>query len=93
MSAIAGRWTSDTSMSGQQDEALRGIVAGVKQLPDLVGGFWSRDVAGPAVGLTLIVFETSPQAEEFRRAVERNSAGQRASGVAPGDLALVECGR
>jgi len=43
--AVAGRWTLDPSKADQQAEGLAGIVAGVRQLPGFVRGFWSRDVA------------------------------------------------
>ena len=90
MFAVAGRWRFDASASAEQGEALPGIVAGVRQLPGFVRGFWSRDVADPSVGLTYVVFETRAEAEEFRRAVEQNSGGQRASGVTRGQLTLLE---
>jgi hypothetical protein len=88
--AVAGRWTLDPAKADRQDDGLTGIVSGVRQLPGFVRGFWSRDVADPSASLTWIVFETREQAEEFRRAVEQNAPAQQESGVARGDLALVE---
>jgi hypothetical protein len=88
--AVAGRWTFDGSMSVQQDDGLSGIVAGVRQLPGFVRGFWTRDVDDPSAGSTFIVFETRAQAEEFRRAVEGNAPGQRTAGVTRGELTLLE---
>jgi quinol monooxygenase YgiN len=88
--AVAGRWTLDPSQTDRQGDALAGIVAGVRQLPGFVRGFWSRDVTDPSANLTWIVFETREQAEEFRRAVEQNAPAQRESGVARDDLVLVE---
>ena len=90
MYAVAGRWRLDPSKSEQQAEALTGIVAGVRQLPGFVRGFWSRDVADSTANLTWIVFETREQAEGFRRSVEQNMPAQQESGVARNDLVLVE---
>jgi hypothetical protein len=56
--AVAGHWSLDPSKSEQQAEALTGIVAGVRQLPGFVRGFWSRDVADSSANLTWIVSET-----------------------------------
>ncbi len=90
MYAVAGRWTLAPSMSDRQDDALHGIVAGVRQLPGFVRGSWSRDVDDPSVDLTYIVFQTLAQAEAFRHAVEQNAPAQQASGVGRDELALVE---
>jgi hypothetical protein len=45
MYAVAGRWILEPSLSGRQSDALDGMVAGVRELPGFVRGFWSRDVA------------------------------------------------
>jgi quinol monooxygenase YgiN len=88
--AVAGRWTLDPSKADQQAEGLAGIVAGVRQLPGFVRGFWSRDVADSSANLTWIVFDTREQAESFRRSVEQNVPAQQGAGVARNDLVLVE---
>jgi quinol monooxygenase YgiN len=90
MFAVAGQWTLDGSRSDQQREALDGIVAGVRQLPGFVRGFWSRDATDPTVHLTYVVFERRDQAESFRQAVAANAPAQAASGVSRGELRLVE---
>ena len=90
MYAVAGRWTSIRRRPIQQADALTGIVAGVRQLPGFVRGFWSRDVADSSANLTWIVFDTREQAESFRRSVEQNVPAQQESGVARNDLVLVE---
>jgi hypothetical protein len=90
MFAVAGRWMLDTSMSDQRNEGLRGIVAGVRQLPGFVHGFWSADTSDPSVNLTYIVFETKEQAEDFGRAVADDTAAQTASGVTLDELRIVE---
>jgi hypothetical protein len=59
MYAVAGRWILEPSLSGRQGDALDGIVAGVRELPGFVRGFWSRDVADPSINLTYVVFETT----------------------------------
>ena len=58
MYAVAGRWSLDPSKADQQAGALAGIVAGVRQSPGFVRGFWSRDVDDSSTNLTWIVFET-----------------------------------
>jgi len=90
MFAVVGRWTLDRSGTEQQREALDGIVAGVRELPGFVRGFWSRDVADPSVHLTYIVFEQHDQAEAFAQAVRRNAPAQATSGVSRDELRLVE---
>lgn len=90
MYAVAGRWILDPSKASQQADALTGIVAGVRQLPGFVRGFWSRDVVDSSANLTWIVFDTREQAESFRRSVDQNVPAQQESGVARNDLVLVE---
>jgi hypothetical protein len=58
MSAVAGRWILEPSLSGRQGGALDGIVAGVRELPGFVRGFWARDVADPSINLTYVVVTT-----------------------------------
>ena len=73
-----------------QRDSLQGIVAGVRQLPGFVRGFWSRDTTEPSVNLTYIVFDQREQAEAFMRAVRDNAAAQASSGVTGNELRLVE---
>ena len=90
MFAVAGRWTLDLDQSDEQREVLEGIVAGVRQLPGFVRGFWSRDTTDPSLHLTFIVFEQRDQAEAFLQAVRGNAPAQASSGVAGDELRLVE---
>lgn len=90
MYAVAGTWRMDASMREHQAQALQAIVAGVRQSPGFVRGFWSRDVDEPDVNLTFIVFETLQQATEFRAAVEANAPAQAEAGVARTGLRIAE---
>ncbi|HVF20145.1 MAG TPA: antibiotic biosynthesis monooxygenase [Mycobacteriales bacterium] len=90
MYAVAGTWHMDPEMRKEQGAALQTIVAGVRQLPGFVRGFWSRDVDEPDLSLTYILFETLEQAEEFRRAVEANAPAQAESGVGRTGLRIAE---
>ncbi len=90
MYAVAGTWRLDPSMRETQEHALQGIVAGVRQSPGFVRGFWSRDVDEPDVRLTSVVFETREQAIAFRSAVETNAPAQADSGVSRTGLRLAE---
>ena len=90
MYAVAGTWRLDLSMRELQAQALKGIVAGVRQSPGFVRGFWSRDVDEPDVSVTYVVFETREQALAFRSAVGANAPAQADSGVSRTGLRLAE---
>jgi hypothetical protein len=80
----------DASMREMQENVLPALVAGVKQNPGFVRGFWADDLADPDRRVTFIVFETLEQAQGFREAVLANAPAQQESGVERGDLRIVE---
>lgn len=81
MFAVAGQWRLDSSMSPQQEESLRHIVAGVAQSDGFIRGLWSRDVEDPEMNLTYIVFDTLEQARSFASTVRANAPAQSEHGV------------
>ena len=90
MYAVAGTWALDRSLAAAQGQSLHTIVAGVRNLPGFIRGFWSRDIAEPDVNVTYIVFETLQQAQDFRASVEANAPRQAEVGVSRTGLRIVE---
>jgi hypothetical protein len=90
MFAVAGRWRLDPAMAAQQDQMRPRVVASVRGAPGFIRGFWSCDVAEPAVNLTYVVFATRRQAEDFQRSVEANADAQAAAGVRLDELRVLE---
>lgn len=90
MFAVAGTWNMDAAMRQQQKTLLPKPVAGVKQNPGFVRGFWADDLDQPERSVTFIVFETLEQARGFREAVIANAPAQGDAGVQRGELRILE---
>jgi hypothetical protein len=80
MHAVVGIWEMDPGLREAQSEGLRGIVAGVAELPGVVKGYWS-DSSQPDHSHTFIVFEDRESAESFAADVRRNVENQARAGV------------
>jgi heme-degrading monooxygenase HmoA len=83
-------WDMDLSSKEVQDEALPGIMEGVRGRPGFVRGYWTSDVEDPSVSVSFVVWDSLEQAEEFRESVLGNAAGQRAAGIRNTGLRIVQ---
>ena len=90
MFAVSGTWKMDNSMRERQAAVLPQLVAGVKQNPGFVRGFWADDLEQPDLSVTFVVFETLDQARSFREAVIANAPAQVEVGVERARLRIVE---
>jgi hypothetical protein len=88
--AVSGTWKLDNSMRERQAAVLPQLVAGVRQNPGFVRGFWADDLEDPDVSVTFVVFETLDQARSFREAVMANAPAQVEVGVERAGLRIVE---
>ena len=80
----------DNSMRERQAAVLPHLVAGVRQNPGFVRGFWADDLDDPDVSVTFVVFETLDQAQSFREAVIANAPAQVEVGIERAGLRIVE---
>ena len=80
----------DNSMRERQAAVLPQLVAGVKQNPGFVRGFWADDLEQPDLSVTFVVFETLDQARSFREAVMANAPAQVEVGIERAGLRIVE---
>ncbi len=73
MFAVSGTWKMDNSLRERQAAVLPQLVAGVRQNPGFVRGFWANDLEQQDLSVTFVVFETLDQARSFREAVMANA--------------------
>jgi len=88
--AVSGTWKMDNSMRERQAAVLPQLVAGVRQNPGFVRGFWADDLEQPDLSVTFVVFETLDQARSFREAVMANAPAQVEVGIERAGLRIVE---
>jgi len=88
--AVSGTWKMDHSMRERQAAVLPQLVAGVRQNPGFVRGFWADDLEQPDLSVTFVVFETLDQARSFREAVMANAPAQVEVGIERAGLRIVE---
>ena len=66
------------------------IVAGVRQAPGIVQGYWAEGIADSARGHTFVVFEDRGSAEAFAHDVGGNLENQAEAGVTNVSLEIAE---
>jgi quinol monooxygenase YgiN len=89
MFAVIGVWEMDPERRSMQREALEHLVAGVRQAPGFVTGYW-LDGSDPRTSHTFIVFDDRRQAEHFADSVRANAANQAEAGVSTVSLDVAE---
>jgi heme-degrading monooxygenase HmoA len=83
-------WEMDLSLKEGQDEALPGIMEGVRRRPGFVHGYWTSDVDDPSVNVSFVVWESRERAEEFWQSVLGNAPAQLQAGIRNTGLRLVQ---
>ena len=90
MHVVIGVWEMDPARSEMQTgEWLDRIVAGVRQAPGLVKGYWAADSTANR-SHTFIVFSNRPDAEAFAADVRGNIDNQAGAGVSRISLDIAE---
>jgi heme-degrading monooxygenase HmoA len=90
MHAVVGMWEMDLSLKERQDEALPGIMEGVRSRPGFVHGYWTSDAEDSSVNVSFVVWESRERAEEFRQSVLGNAAAQLKGGIRNKGLRIVQ---
>lgn len=89
MHVVIGVWEMDPHRRELQVEGLPHIVAGVRQAPGLVQGFWA-DGPGSNRSHTFIVFEDEQAADAFAASVRGNAENQAMAGIRVVSLEVAE---
>jgi|1186.fasta_scaffold625185_2 hypothetical protein len=89
MFAVIGVWEMDPERRNLQREVLEHLVAGVREAPGIVTGYW-LDGSDPRTSHTFIVFDDREHAQHFAADVRGNAENQSAAGVSMVSLDVAE---
>lgn len=89
MFVVIGVWEMDPERRTMQREILERLVAGVRQAPGIVTGYW-LDAPDTRTSHTFIVFDEREHAEQFAADVRGNAVNQAAAGVSMVSLDVAE---
>ena len=90
MFVVIGLWELDPELREMQRQFLEGIVAGVRQAPGIVKGYWAEGTVDPRRSHTFIVFTDLESAESFAADVRGNLKNQATAGVTNLGLDIAE---
>jgi hypothetical protein len=89
MFAVIGVWEMEPLLASAQQASLPQLVAGVRQAPGLVKGYWTADETS-SISHTFILFSDRQSAESFAAIVRGNVENQARAGVRNISLDLTE---
>lgn len=89
MHVVIGVWQMDPAEVSAQTAALEHIVAGVRQLPGLVKGYWTA-ASGSSRSHTFVIFNERTAAAAFAADVRGNFENQARAGVVNVSLDIEE---